>query len=239
MPRIVLLAFIRPDRIEHTSHLRSPSSRGVRLLPIILGGPMRKALLVKPGKVVDQFPDEFLELQSNSVAEERELKTHQLLRSKCSHFSSYTEGHLVDAEDQLHDLVHDKRQRPLQLHQASADTQIHDLGGNGLITRGQSLDACKARTLKTWSAPKFFACLRYLLWLWFLGRLQFFARLEFIALLYFLAHLYQPNLARALLRSLRRLCRSQVIMGRTASSFGGSCCPPVFGVGCCTIGIRA
>lgn len=99
---------------------------------------------MEPLQVLDLFPDEILELSSNSIAELRELKTHQSLRSNCSRLAFDTEGQMVDGKDQLHDLVLGERQRPLELHEASADAQIDDPGWARLVTGQQILDACKA-----------------------------------------------------------------------------------------------
>jgi hypothetical protein len=101
----------------------------------------------------DQLPNEIFNLHSGSIAELRELKTDQLLRAKGTNLSSHAEGHVVDAEDQFHDLVHSQRHRSFRFHKASADAQINDPCWNRLVTCGQRLDAGQAGALKARSAP--------------------------------------------------------------------------------------
>jgi len=111
------------------------------MLQIVLNGTVRNALLMQVGKMLYQLPDKLLKLASNSIVELRKLKTHQLHRSNHSHLSTHTEGHLVDAEEQFHDLVLDEGHWPLKFHQASAHAQIDDFGRIGHLASGQRLNA--------------------------------------------------------------------------------------------------
>jgi hypothetical protein len=71
-------------------------------------GTSRDAPIMKLGKVVDHLLDEFLKPLSNPIAQVGKLKAYQGFRAKGSHLPAHVEGHVVDGEDQLYDLIHDE-----------------------------------------------------------------------------------------------------------------------------------
>ncbi len=105
----VVLVFIRPDRVEHALPSLPPSGTELRMVFIAWNGTIRHALPMELDKALNQFSDEVPKLPSRSSAELRELKAYQCLRPDCSDLSSHMEGHLVDAEEQFHNLVHGER----------------------------------------------------------------------------------------------------------------------------------
>jgi hypothetical protein len=125
-------------------------------------------------KMLDQLFDEIFQPLSNSMAGAGKLKADQHFRTNGPHLPPHAEGHLVDAEDQFHHLIHDKIQRPLQCHQASVHAQVEDLAWNGPFIGGQQLDVSMSRTLKTLASAKFYLPARFLLCLRLFGWHQFF-----------------------------------------------------------------
>ena len=104
----------------------------------------RDALLMQLLEMLDQLSDKVLDLPPNAIAKLRKLETDLAIRPKYSYPASHAEGHVIDAKDQLYNLVHRQRERPLGLHQAAAHTQVDNPGRAGLFTHRQRLDAGKA-----------------------------------------------------------------------------------------------
>ena len=161
-----LRLFFNELQIHHTAEISEPSPAPL--------GTARKASILQLGKLLDQLFDEILKPLPNSIAEVGELKAYQGFRSNGSHRPAHVEGHLVDAEDQFHDLIHDEIERRLQCHQASVHAQVHDLAWARPLIGGQHLDAGMPKTLKTRAPSKFYIPLRFLLCLRLFGWHHFF-----------------------------------------------------------------